>query len=292
MITFILCLMMSVASVAYANPLTAPAKPISSWTLEDAMALVGEDVFTEMLTEVRKSVIISVGEEYGVGLEYSPYLFAIIDSMTPEGIDPHEIVYRIGDTSPDMNVYFDALKENGYITEIPSSYTEGVANEIRKIQYAAGLPATGEITNAIARALLTDSAVPTNAETLRLLETVSGEIKDGCTREMNESKHRNELIWETVQGNAEVDLVLLSSAASGNYVQACEYIPSFVGRYQLYFPVTECLTSMIDSEQNEEMLNILLNSSALQYTLLYCAEYNLRHDFAGYAAEYHDLPEE
>ena len=129
-----LCLTFLTAPAASANPFTAPAKPISSWSLSVGMELVGEDIFDAMLTGVKKNIINDLGEDIGFGFSYAPSLYAIIDSLIAEGVDPHEAVYRIGDTSSDMNIYFTALKEKGYISEIPSDYTEGVANEIRKIQ--------------------------------------------------------------------------------------------------------------------------------------------------------------
>ena len=276
--------MLSLSTAASARPFTVPAKPADSWSLSVAMELVGEDIFDAMLTEVKQNIILNLGGDTGIGFMYSPPLYAIIDSLSAEGIDPHEAVYRIGDDSPDMNIYFSVLLDKGYISELPSSYTEGIAHEIRKIQYAAGLPATGELTHAIARALLNDSAVPSNEETLKILEAVSDKISEKCTREMDAAKHTNDLIDKEVSDHA-----VISTAALRNYTQAHQYIPSFIVRYHLYSPVIDLLTPMKDGECNEGSLNIISNSSALLYTLFYCAEHNLRHDFAGYAAEYYDL---
>lgn len=284
--TLILCLMLLSSPAAFANPFTAPARPISSWTLSDGMELVGEDVFDAMLTEVKQNIVNNAGEDIGFGFTYSPGLYAIIDSLMADGVNPHEALYHIGDTSPDMNIYFAALKAKGYISEIPSDYTEGIANEIRKIQYAAGLPATGEITTAIALGLLTDSVIPSNQETLKLLEKIPNEISDKCRHEMEKAQNANALLADVLRKNTDVDV---DAAALSCYSQAHEYIPSFVVRYRLYSPAADSISSASDSRIKEETMNIISNTSTLMYTLFYCAEHNLRHDFAGYAAEYRDL---
>ena len=288
LLSFVLCIMILAVPAASANPFTVSAKPAASWSLSDAMEMVGEEIFAEMLTEVKQNIINNLGKEIGIGFTYSPYLHAIIDSMTSEGIDPHDAVYRIGDDSADMTAYFTVLMNKGYIAELPSSYTEEIANEIRKIQYAAGLPATGEITHAIARGLLTDAAIPSNEETLRYLAPVSERIVDHCTEEMNIAQSNNLLISNAARNNAASGSDAAAAAVS-NYKQAREYLPSFVLRYQLYRPVADCPTSRTDSETDEEAANIVSNSSALLSILFYYAQYDLRHDFTGYAVEYEEL---
>ncbi len=285
---FLLCLLILTASPASANPFTLPAKPSSSWSLSDAMELVGEDVFAEMLTEVKQNIIKDLGEEAGIGLMYSPSLYAVIDALIAEGVDPHEAVYTIGDAAADLTAYLDILKEKGYLDELPSTFTEETANEIRKIQYAAGLPATGEITNAIAAGLMLDSVIPGNEETLSFLAPASDKIADKCTQEMNIALANNGAISGISMKDADERADILSAAAN-SYVQARKYLPSFVMRYQFYLPVTASLTPLSDSEPNDEAINILSNSSALLSVLFYYAQYDLRHDFAGYAVEYAEL---
>jgi len=282
------CLLILAASSASANPFTSPAKPSSSWSLSDAMELVGEDVFAEMLTEIKQNIIKDLGEDAGVGQIYSPSLYAVIDALIAEGVDPHEAIYAIGDASADLTAYLAILKEKGYLDELPSTFTEETANEIRKIQYAAGLPATGEITNAIAAGLMLDSVIPGNEETLSFLAPVSDKIADKCTQEMNIALANNGAISGISMKDAD-ERADISSAAVSNYIQACKYLPSFAIRHQFYLPVTAGLSSLSESEPNDEAIYILSNSSALLSTLFYYAQYDLRHDFTGYAVEYADL---
>lgn len=289
----VLCLMIFLTSSASANPFAVPAKPAASWSLSDAMELVGEDVFAEMLTELKQNLISGLGKDSGIGVTYSPGLYALIDSLTADHISPHEAVYSIGDdTSPDMIACFTVLKNKGYLDEIPSSYTEEVANEVRKIQYAAGLPATGEITNALSSALLIESIIPSNAETLSCLAPISGLIADQCTREMNTALYISSLVSQDSRGNPDF-LANAAAAATGSYLQAREYLPSFAVRYQFYKPVTSIWAAMNDSENaaeiDDEALSIISNSSALLSVLFYYAQYDLKHDFTGYAVEYAEL---
>lgn len=284
----ILCMMLFMTPSSSANPFTTPAKPAEEFSLSDAMDLVGEEVFADMLTEVKQNIICNLGGETGVGIDYSPYLYAVIDSLTAEGLDPYEAVYSIGDTDPAMNTYFTVLKDKGYLAEIPSSYTEEVANEVRKIQYAAGLPATGEITAALADSLLIDSAIPSNKETLRYLTALSEMIIDQCIREMDTAAGNNRIILALSHEKTASRTEAMSAVVS-NYIQAREYLPSFTAEYQFHDPVIGSLVSVKDTEIPGDAVNIASNSSALLYVLFYYARYDLKHDFTGYAVEYAEL---
>lgn len=286
------CWLFLFPTCASANPFIAPSKPAASWSFNDCVQLVGEDAFNQMLTEVKQNILSNLGDEVTTGFMYSPYLYAIIDSLIAEGVDPNETVFRLGDTSSDLNVYFSALRAGGYITDIPSSYNEEVSNAVRKIQFAAGLPATGELTNAIASGLLSSFAIPSNEETLKHLSAAANMISDKCSQEMATAEYANKLAVSLAGKNIDGDIATFTDAVTAGavtYMLAHTYLPSYVIPYQMYLPVTNSFMDFFASEDDAESINIVANASACLYVMFYCAEYDLNHDFAEYAAEYYDL---
>ena len=287
----ILCLLLFTYPFAFATPLANSAKPAGMWSVSDCKSLVGEDVFNAMVTEAKQNIFNEMKKKLDIGFAYSPYFYATMDSLRAEGLDPDEVIGRLGDSSSGMIGTFTALKQMGYISKIPSTYNEEVEAAIKKIQYAVGLPVTGELTLAIVRGLQ-DSVIYNNKLTLEAIISSSQVLQDKCEKEMELALSCNEDLLQYSYNKIDSDLIahIEGVAFSINaYDQALTYIPSYVAPYSIYMPLTSSYTKVYNTTEDEEAYNISANTSALLSVIFMCAQYEFANDISEYAAEYYDL---
>lgn len=292
MLACILCLLMFVTPFASANPFVNSSKPAGMWSVNDCKNLVGEDVFMAMVTEAKQNIYNAMKDELEIGFDYAPTLYAIADSLRAANLNPDEVLYRLGDSDAALEEYLTILKERGYISNVPSVYNEEVEAAIKKLQYASGLPTTGELTLTIAHSLKNGMVFPDNEQTLETIIESVKLLEERCGYEMNLAVGVNEDLhkysYETVDSDF-MALIECLAAAITAYDQAHTYIPSSVVEYSMYAPLNGSFARPFNNENDEEQYNIAANTSALLSVVFFCAQYEFAHEAAEYTAEYYDL---
>lgn len=255
--------------------LTTKTNDPADFSLSDCYNLVGEEIMMEMIYHAATNA--PNRDEYTLhnmlSINYAPALYGLIDTCHAESIDPWAPVYREGDSSISLANISNKLYALGYISSPTNTFTPEVKAAIRKIQFCAGHPIDGTITEVLVRAFDSDS-IPSYETTMLLVDQLAEDaIEDlgytldhylSIAKRMAESPYSSQNYYKYADGYL--------YEYSCIYIDAEKYIPDHITDLNLQ--------EILINPSLEKSFTIAHNFCGLLANIAYCAQYEIISDIA------------